>query len=128
MLAGRLAQGTAWADRPGKVIPMGTMEFEIISRKDQDLGRGVALMVAGAVMVLLKWVLPAVAPLALAAYAVYRLFMKSYAEAAISFGVAVLLWFLQGLVGWLLLAFGAGMAGFGVFFLVRGMRGKYLIE
>ncbi len=104
------------------------MDFNIISRKEQDLGRGVALMVGGAVMVVLKWVLPVVAPLALAAYAVYRLFMKSYKEAAIALGIAVVLWFLQGVVSWLLLAFGAGMAGFGLFFLVRGLRGKYLIE
>ncbi len=79
-------------------------------------------------MVLLKWVLPTVAPLALGAYAIYRLFMKSYREAAIALGIAVVLWFVQGLISWLLFAFGFGMAGFGLFFLVRGMRGKYMIE
>ncbi len=103
------------------------MEFNIISRKEQDLGRGVALMVAGAVMVVLNWV-PFVAPLALGAYAIYRLLMKGYKEAAIVLGIAVALWFLQGVISWLLFAFGAGMAGFGLFFLVRGMRGKYMIE
>lgn len=109
-------------------LPALIMDFEIVSRKEQDLGRGIALMVAGAVMVLLKWVLPTVAPLALAAYAIYRLFMKSYKEAAITFGIALVLWFLQGFLGWALMLFGAGMAGVGFFFLVRGMRGKYLIE
>ena len=43
-------------------------------------------------------------------------------------GAAVVLFFLQGLVGWILLLCGAGMAGFGLFFLVRGIRGQYLID
>ena len=41
------------------------MEFKIISQKDQDLGRGVALLGAGAMMMLLKFVLPIMAPIAL---------------------------------------------------------------
>ena len=104
------------------------MDFEIISQKDQDLGRGVALMGAGAMMMLLKFVLPWMAPIALAAYAFYRLFMRNYLEAAAAIGVALVLWYLQGLVGWLLLLISAGMVGFGVFFLIRGVREKSQIE
>ena len=104
------------------------MEFEIISRRDQDLGRGVALLVAGAVMSLLKFILPAVAPLALAAYGIYRLFSKDYLECAVIVGAAVLLWFLKDIVAGLLLICGVGMAGIGLFFLIRGIRGRYLIE
>jgi len=104
------------------------MDHEITSRKDQDLGRGVALMVAGAVMVLLKFVLPVMAPIVLAGYAVYRLFTRGFMESAIAIAVALGLWFLQGLVGWLLLMLGAGMAGIGLFFLIRGVRGQYKIE
>ncbi len=104
------------------------MNLEIDNRKDQDLGRGVALTAAGAAMVLLKFVIPWVAPLAIAAYGIYQLFRKNYWECAIMLGAAVLLFFLQGLVEWILLLCGAGMAGFGLFFLVRGIRGQYLID
>ena len=104
------------------------MDFEIISRKDQDLGRGVALLVSGAVMMLLKFVLPVMAPIALAAYAFYRLFRRNYVESAIMIVVALALWYLQGLMGGLLFLIAAGMVGFGLFFLIRGMRGQSLIE
>ncbi len=100
----------------------------MISRKDQDLGRGVALMVAGAVMVLLEWVVPTVAPLALAAYAIYRLFMRNFPEGGVALLIAVGLWFLSPVIGWMLWLFGLGMAGCGLFFLIRGIRGQYMIE
>ena len=104
------------------------MDNEITNRKDQDLGRGVALMVAGAVMVLLKFVLPVMAPIVLAGYGIYRLFMRGFMESAIVIAVALVLWFLQGLVGWLLLILGAGMTGIGLFYLIRGVRGQNMIE
>lgn len=104
------------------------MNFDLISQKDQDLGRGVALMGAGAMMMLLKFVLPWMAPIALGAYAFYRLSMRSYLESAVAIGIALALWYLQGLVGWLLLMVSAGMVGFGLFFLIRGMRGQDRIE
>ncbi len=104
------------------------MNFEIINRKDQDLGRGVALLVAGAIMALLQLVLPAVAPLALAAYGIYRLMVKNYSEFLVALLLAVLLWFLRDAFEWLLWIFGAGMAGFGLFYLIRGLRGQYSIE
>ena len=104
------------------------MEFKIISQKDQDLGRGVALMGAGAMMMLLKFVLPIMAPIALAGYAFYRLFAKNYLESAVTLAVALALWYLQGLVGWVLLMISSAMVGFGVFFLIRGMREKNRIE
>ena len=104
------------------------MDFEITSRKDQDLGRGIALLVASAVMVLLTWVVPAVAPLALAGYGIYLLFMRRFREMTVTLVVAVGLWFLAGLLGGLLWLFGVAMAGFGLFFLIRGFRGRYLTE
>ena len=104
------------------------MNYEIISRKDQDMGRGIALIAASAVMVLLKLVLPAVAPLSLAAYGIYRVFMKDYIESAVSLGLAVLFWFLMIPLGWLLWLIGAAMAGFRLFFLIRGIRGQHLPE
>ena len=104
------------------------MVFEIISQKEQDLGRGVALMAAGAMMMLLKFILPVMAPVALAAYAFYRLFMRNYLESAVTIGVALVLWYLQGVVGWMLLMISGGMVGFGVFYLIRGMRGQNQIE
>ena len=104
------------------------MDYEITSRKNQDLGRGIALLVASAVMVLLTWVVPAVAPLALAGYGIYLLFMRSFRAMAVTLVVAVGLWFLSGLLGGLLWLFGVAMAGFGLFFLIRGFRGRYLTE
>ena len=104
------------------------MDYEIISRKDQDLGRGIALLVASAVMVLLMWVVPAVAPVALAGYGIYMLFLRRFREMAVTLVVAVGLWFLAGLLGGLLWLFGVAMAGFGLFFLIRGFRGRYLTE
>ena len=104
------------------------MEFKIISRKDQDLGRGVALMAVGAMMMMLKFVLPVMAPIALAGYAIYRLFFRNYLESAVAIGVALVLWFLQGLVGWGLLIISAAMVGFGLFFLIRGIREQNQIE
>lgn len=97
-------------------------EFEIISQKTQDVGRGVALLTAGAVMVLLKWVVPAVAPLALGAYGLYRLFNRDYTESAVALGIAIVLWYLQAPLGGFLWLVGAAMAGVGLFFLIRGFR------
>lgn len=104
------------------------MQFDIISQKDQDLGRGVALMAAGAMMMLLKFILPVMAPIVLAAYAFYRLFMRNYLESVVTMGVALVLWYLQGLFGWMMLMISGGMVGFGFFFLIRGMRAKNQIE
>ncbi len=104
------------------------MEYEIIGQKEHDLGRGVALLAAGAVMMLLKLVLPAVAPVALAAYGIYRLFMKNFVESGVALLLAVVFWLLMDVLGGLLWLLGAAMAGFGLFFLIRSVRGKYKIE
>ena len=104
------------------------MDYDIISRKDQDVGRGIALLVAAAVLVLLTGVVPAVAPVALAGYGIYLLFMRRFRETAVTLLVAVGLWFLAGALGWLLWWVGVAMAGFGLFFLIRGFRGRYLVE
>ena len=102
------------------------MDYEIISQQGLDRDRGIALLVAGAVMILLKWVLPAVAPLAVLAYAVYRLVDKRYKEAAVFAAIAIGLWFLRMPLGWMLWLFGFLMVGFGVFYLLRSFRGQYL--
>jgi len=98
------------------------MQIELNPRRDMDLGRGTALMITGAVMVLLKWVLPPVAPLAIAAYAVYRLYYKDVAEGLLALALAVLAWVLRQPLGWALWLAGAAMVGFGLFFLIRGLR------
>ncbi|MEE8554770.1 MAG: hypothetical protein V3T00_02835 [bacterium] len=90
----------------------------------RDTGRGVAMLTAGAVMVLLKWVLPPVAPVAVAAYGGYQIYNRQYLEGAIAIGLAVVLWLVRGLVGGLLWVVGAGLVGLGLFFLIRSLRGS----
>jgi len=97
------------------------MNFEIYTGREQDLGRGVALLVTGAVMVLLTFVLPAVAPIAVAAYGFYRLFHKELGEGLLALAIAVVVWLLRHPLGWLLWLMGAVMVGFGVFFIIRGL-------
>lgn len=104
------------------------MDYEVVSRKGLDRDRGVALLVAGAVMVLLKWVLPAVAPLAVLAYAIYRLTGKRYKEGLIFIAVAFVLWMLRMPLGWLLWLAGFLMVGFGIFFILRSIRGQTLLD
>jgi len=101
------------------------MDYEIISRGDQDKSRGVALLLASAVLVLLTWVLPAVAPLAIAAYGIYQIVVKNYAEGLVALGLAVVFWLLRPLVGGLIWIFALGASGVGLFFLIRGLRGSY---
>jgi hypothetical protein len=98
------------------------MEIELNARRDQDLGRGTALLVSGAVMVLLKWVLPPVAPVAIAAYAIYRLYYKDVAEGLLALALAVLAWVLRYPLGWVLWLGGAAMVGIGLFYVIRGLR------
>lgn len=98
------------------------MEMDLNARRDQDLGRGTALLVSGAVMVLLKWILPSVAPVAIAAYALYRLYYKDIAEGLLALALAALAWVLRYPLGWLLWLGGAAMVGFGLFFVIRGLR------
>ncbi len=104
------------------------MQFELMTQREHDLGRGTALMIFGAVMVLLKWVLPPVAPLAIAAYGLYRLYHKEIGEGLLGLALAVLLWVLRVPFGWLLWLLGAAMVAFGLFFLIRGLRGPSLQE
>lgn len=89
-----------------------------------DAGRGIALMSAGAMMVLLKWVLPAIAPLAVAAYGAYQLYYRQWSEGAIAIAVAIALWYLRDMVGGLLWLIGAGFVGFGLFYLIRSLRAQ----
>ena len=88
----------------------------------QDSSRGVAMLIAGAVMVVLKWVLPAVAPLAVAAYGIYQAVNRRYGEGLAAIGIAVVLWYARGVVGWLLWLVGAAFVLAGLFFLIRSMR------
>lgn len=98
------------------------MEDQALIAGNRDSGRGVAMLTAGAVLVLLKWVLPPVAPLAVGAYGIYQLYYRQYAEGAIALALAVALWFLRPVVGWLLWVVGAAFVAFGLFFLIRSLR------
>lgn len=104
------------------------MSFNMISNKDQDIGRGTALLASGAVMVLLKWVLPVIAPLAVAAYGIYRFTRKDIGEGLVALACAVLFYYLQGAVAWLLWTAGGLMVGFGLFFLIRALRAPTLLD
>lgn len=98
------------------------MDTEPNLSREQDLGRGTALMILGAVLVLLRWVLPPVAPLAIAAYGLWRLYRKEVGEGLLALALAVLAWVLRGLVGGLLWILGAVIVVAGLFFLIRGFR------
>lgn len=97
------------------------MEYNLIPQRERDLGRGTALLVCGAIMVLLTWILPAIAFLAVAAYGVYRLYLKEITEGLIALVVAVVFYFLSGLLAGLLWVIGALVAGMGLFFLIRAL-------
>ena len=102
------------------------MNFELISRSGLDRDRGIALLVAGAVMVLLKWILPVAAPFAVLAFAIYQLANRRWQEGLIFLAVAVVLWLLRMPLGWLLWLLGFLMVGFGVFYLIRSIRDQPL--
>jgi hypothetical protein len=99
------------------------VEFEMYTQRSLDRDRGIALLVAGAVMVLLKWVVPIAAPAAVLAYGIYRLFAKQYKEGLIFVAVAVVLWLLRPVLGGLLWVVGFLMAALGVFYLIRSFVG-----
>jgi hypothetical protein len=105
-----------------------TIDPDPIARRERDLGRGSALVIFGAVMVLLKWVLPVVAPLAIAAYGFYRLYHKEIGEGLVALSLAVLFYFLRQPLGWLIWLVGALMVGFGLFYLIRGVRAASIAE
>ena len=98
------------------------MNIELDGTRDQDLSRGTALLVCGAVLVLLRWVLPPVAPLAIAAYGVYRLYRKELSEGLLSLALAVVAWLLRGFVEGVLWMIGAAIVVVGIFYLIRGFR------
>ena len=102
------------------------MNYEIISQSGLDRDRGIALLVAGAVMVLLKWILPVAAPFAVLAFAIYQLANRRWQEGLIFMAVALVLWLLRLPVGWLLWLCGFVMVGFGLFYLIRSFRGQPL--
>ncbi len=104
------------------------MNYEIMTLREHVIGRGTALFASGAVMVLLTWLLPLVAPLAVAAYAIYRLYHKEISEGLLGLALAVVLWYLRHPLGWLLWLVGAAMVAFGLFFLIRGRRTSSVIE
>jgi hypothetical protein len=87
-----------------------------------DAARGLAFLAAGAAMVLLHWVLPPMAPLAVAAYGVYQLFKQRFGEAAVAILIAVALWYTRLLVGWVLWLVGAAFVVAAVFYLIQGLR------
>ncbi len=104
------------------------MEFDLIPQKERDLGRGTALLVCGAVMVLLTWILPTIAFLAVAAYGVYRLYLKELGEGLVALAVAVVFYIFSSLLASLLWIVGALVAGAGLFFLIRALLEKSRAE
>ena len=104
------------------------MNFELMTQTEHDVGRGTALLATGAVVVLLTWVLPTVAPFAVAAYGIYRMVQKKISEGVVALALALLVWYLKYTLIWLLWLSGAVMVGFGLFFLIRGMRSRSTTE
>jgi hypothetical protein len=98
------------------LVPAPSREF--------DLHGGGALLISGALLVLLHWVLPVVAPFALAAYGGYQLYRRQVSEGLVALAIAVALWFLRDLFGWLLWLVAAVMVGLGVFYFIRGLRAE----
>jgi len=99
------------------------MDYEMISEKEQDIGRGTALLAAGAVMVLLTWVLPWSVPFAVGGYGVYRLGQKQIGEGLLFLALGVVFWFLRRPVEMLLWFTGFVVVAVGIFMLIRGLRG-----
>jgi hypothetical protein len=101
---------------------MKPMDRHWLERNESDAQRGTALLVTGAVLVVLKWLVPYVAPVSVAAYGVYALYHRHTVEGLVALGVAVLLWMLRAPLGALLWLVGAVIAACGLFFLIRGLR------
>ena len=104
------------------------MEYDLIPRKERDLGRGAALLVCGAVMVLLTWIIPSIAFLAVAAYGVYRLYLKEIGEGLVALAVAVAFYIFSSILASLLWIVGALVAGAGLFFLIRALLERTRVE
>ena len=98
------------------------MDYDMITERDQDIGRGSALLAAGAVMVLLTWILPWAAPISVAAYGIYRLTQKQIGEGLLFVAMGIVFWILRKPVEWLLWLGGVGIVGVGVFLILRGLR------
>jgi len=99
------------------------MEYDVIPEKEQDIGRGTALLAAGAVIVLLTWVLPWSAPFAVGAYGISRLVQKQVGEGMLFLALGVVFWFMRRPVELLLWFVGFAIVAVGVFMLIRGLRG-----
>jgi hypothetical protein len=84
--------------------------------------RGLALLIAGAAMVVLHWIVPPLAPLAVAAYGVYQLFRARFGEGAVALLICAGLWYTRPLVGWLLWLVGAAFVLAGLFYLIQSLR------
>jgi hypothetical protein len=97
-------------------------EHEVDYWSRPNTSRGLALLIAGAAMVLLRWMLPPLAPLAVAAYGVYQFFSRRLGEGLVAILVAVALWYLRGLVGGLLWLVGAAFVVVGMFYLIKSLR------
>jgi len=85
--------------------------------------KGAALLGAGAGTLILHWIVPPLAPVAVAAYGVFQAFKGRLGEAALAVLIAVALWYLRPLVGWLLWMVGAGFMLGGLFYLIQS-RGE----
>lgn len=104
------------------------MEYDLIPQKERDFGRGAALLVCGAVMVVLTWILPSIAFVVVAVYGVYRLYRKEISEGLVALAVAVGFYIFSGLLAGLLWVVGALAAGAGFFFLIRALLEKSRVD
>jgi len=87
-----------------------------------NTARGLALLIAGAAMVVLHWIVPPLAPLAVAAYGGYQVFRARFGEGAVALLVCIGLWYTRPLVGWLLWMVGAAFVLAGLFYLIQSLR------
>jgi hypothetical protein len=101
---------------------MKPMDRQWLERSESDAQRGTALLASGAALLVLKWLVPYVAPVAVAAYGLHALYRRHTVEGWVALGAAVLLWVLRAPLGGLLWLIGAALATCGLFFLIRGMR------
>lgn len=100
------------------------MEYDLIPQKERDLGRGTALLVCGAVMVLLSGPLTWIAWLVVAAYGIYRLYLREMGEGLVALAAAGVVYLFSSWLGSMLWVLGALVAGAGLFFLIRALLEK----
>ncbi|MDH4121396.1 MAG: hypothetical protein OEV94_06820 [Deltaproteobacteria bacterium] len=97
-------------------------KWDIRLLNEEDTLRGIALIAIGGVLVLLKWIVPYAAPLALVVYAGLQAYTQRYGEAIVALALAVLLWQLKELLEGLVWVAGVLAATGGFVFLLRNLK------